>query len=166
MSQMVIEISEGIINHVYVDSIESYQVEITDTDDMYDPERQADRKRLEHLIKKGGMRDLLDEEMPEEDMAPAPVLDSGVFVLIKEGAEAKTENGRKLQVLDAAYLDGYLTASARISKFITNLYRKKEPHASQLHANLKPLLSQLSADYDQMCKRLNETEYDRIGSGT
>lgn len=162
MSRMIIELSDGIITKIYTNSMEDYQVEITDPDDEYDSERVADRRRLEHLIGKGGLRDILNEEEEPEEVSFVPDMNPGVLVLITEDGTAKTENGRRMQILDAAYLDGYLTASARLTKFITRLFREKNPDASAIYNYLKPLISQLDTDYYQLCRQLNEKAYDDI----
>lgn len=162
MSRMIIELSDGIITGIYTDSMEEYQVEITDPDDEYDLERVADRRRLAHLIGKGGLRDILNGEEEQDEVSQVPGLDPGVLVLITEDGAAKTENGQRLQLLEAAYLDGYLTASARLTKFITRLFRERNPDASAIYNCLKPLISQLDTDYNQMCRQLNEKAYDDI----
>lgn len=163
MSRMIIEVCDGIVTEVYTDSLECFQVEITDPDDIYDPERKDDRKRLEHLIRKGGMRDILNGGTPQNEEIVALTMDPLAFVLIKDDSAAKTDAGRKLQALDVAYLDGYLAASAKLSQFITKLYREKNPEASLISHCLKPLISQYSSVYDQMCKQLNEKAYDKLG---
>lgn len=162
MSRMIIELSDGIITGIYTDSMEDYQVEITDPDDENDLERAADRRRLVHLIGKGGLRDILNGEEEQDEVSPAPGLDPGVLVLITEDGAAKTENGRRMQLLEAAYLDGYLTASARLTKFITRLFREKNPDASAIYNCLKPIISQFDTGYCQLCRQLNEKAYDDI----
>lgn len=163
-NRMVIEIVDGIINGVYSDCLDEFVIEVTDPEDIYDPEREKDRKRLAYLIEYGELNNLL-EGLPEEENTSEnqlPVFDTRAGLLIKEDSVAKTELGRALQKLDAVYLDGFLYGFSRLNRFIRELYREKNPSARSVNKILEPLRSYYNKTYDGLCDRLNSFDYDEV----
>lgn len=162
--KLIIEIEDGIICGVYTDSPEEFMVEVTDPEDIRDPEREKDRRRLEHLIKEGGWNNLLEEQQETEPVPEnnLPFFDVKAWVLIKEGSYAETEMGRCLQRLDAVYLDGFLYGYSRLNRFLWDLYQKKDPVAGTVSKALEPLRCYYNSRYDGLCERLNTWDYDEI----
>ncbi|XBX10637.1 hypothetical protein QMP26_41605 (plasmid) [Enterocloster clostridioformis] len=163
-SRMIIEIEDGIINGIYTDCQEKFTVEITDPEDLRDPEREKDRRRLEYLIKNGGLTNLLEEQQEEETVSEKqlPVFDTKAWVLIKEASIAKTNEGRALQRLDAVYLDGFLYSYCRLSRYLRDLFRKRDPVARTVYKVLEPLRCYYDETYDGLCERLNSMDYDEL----
>lgn len=62
VKKLIIEIVEGIISGIYTDSGEKFIVEITDPEDIYDPERKEDRERLEKVINSGCLVNVLEND--------------------------------------------------------------------------------------------------------
>jgi hypothetical protein len=78
------------------------------------------------------------------------------LVLIKDGNEAETRDGRQLQAAHAAYIDGYITATGEISRFIHRLWKIDKRTASTVYHAVKQLSEQQDASYKAMCDRLND----------
>lgn len=164
MTNIIIDMYDGLVEGVYANSPEEFKIEITDKDDIYDPDRVEDRKRLEYRIKHGGLVDIMNVQ-PElsklsEDDLPWP--DSNVLILVRDDCMAKSPEGKLMQHLDAVYLDGYLNGFSRLERYITELYRKKDPNASVIYHTLKPLIEQYNQVYNGLCNRLNTEDYDAL----
>lgn len=96
-----------------------------------------------------------------EDTPPIAVtLDKGIdprcLVLIKTGNEADTRDGRQMQMAQAAYIDGYITATGEFSRFITSLYKSDSKTAAIVFSAMQPLRESQNASYNTMCGRLND----------
>jgi len=89
-------------------------------------------------------------------------LDKGVnakcLVLIKSGHEAQTSEGRQIQSAQAAYIDGYTSATGELSRFISYLYKTDKAKAAIVHEALKPLSELQDQSYNVMCDRLNDKD--------
>lgn len=158
MSKIIVDVFRGIVDGVYSDNPEEMQIEICDSDDHCDETRANRYEAVQHLLKHGGMQNLLYEEDPETPDDKAPRLNPDVFILIKTSNEAKTESGKKAQLLSAAFVDGYLSAYGELSRFITKLYRDKRPGAHEVYTALRPLLDRQNSSYDELCSDLNKPE--------
>lgn len=62
---------------------------------------------------------------------------------------------RMEQAIMCAIIEGYTDATAEISKFISKLYREKDPNASLIHDALKPLMHQQNERYSRLVSELN-----------
>lgn len=161
MYKLILEIDGGIVTSVYTDSREEYQVQITDTDDDL-AEREQMEKLIDYQIKQGILRDVLCGNKEEEkiESARVPSFDPRAILLVRESDRVKTSTGKFLQKMDVAFIDGFLSASGKISRYITSLYKTKNPTARIVYNELKPLNRQLNGDYNSMCLRLNQEDYD------
>lgn len=153
MPRVIIEIHHGIINGVYTDILENLEVKICDPDDIFDDERSAEFSALQHQIKHGGLHNIAG--FPVRDAQCTAGLDPNAFLLIREPYTAKSEVGKTAQRLSAAFVDGYLTAHAELSRYLTRLYRDKQPNAALIYHSLIPLLDQQNSTYYELCKTLN-----------
>lgn len=77
-------------------------------------------------------------------------------VLIKDGNEAQTKEGRMMQVNHAAYIDGYTSATGELSRYITKLWTIDKAVASTVHGALNALRNQQNESYSTMVERLND----------
>jgi len=77
-----------------------------------------------------------------------------VTLLCKNPAE--TQEKRMEQALMCAAIDGYTDATAELSRFITKLYREKDPNAATIHRALKPLIEQQDEHYSRLVAELND----------
>ncbi|OQA48403.1 MAG: hypothetical protein BWY46_01410 [Firmicutes bacterium ADurb.Bin300] len=75
-------------------------------------------------------------------------------LLIRE--PSKDEKVRKAQYALAWQIDGYTDATAELSRFISKLYREKNPHAKLIHNTLKPLTVSQYEKYEDMCNYAND----------
>lgn len=159
MPRVIIEIHHGIINGVYTDILENLEVKICDPDDIFDDERSAEFSALQHQIKHGGLHNIAG--FPVRDAQCTAGLDPNAFLLIREPYTAKSEVGKTAQRLSAAFVDGYLTAHAELSRYLMRIYREKVADAATIHHTLIPLLDQQNFNYDKLCEDLNRPElYD------
>lgn len=158
MARIIVNLSRGIVDGVYSDNPEEMQVEICDSDDQHDDIRATQYEAVQYLLKHAGMQNLLYEEDPETQEDKTPCLDPDVFVLIKSQNEAKSDQGKAIQRLSAAFVDGYLSAQGELSRFITKLYRDKHQAAHEVYTALRPLLDRQNANYDILCADLNRPE--------
>jgi hypothetical protein len=89
-------------------------------------------------------------------------LDKGIetrcLILIKDDNIAETREGRQAQVVHAAYIDGYITATGELSRFITKLYETDRNTASIVYNAFQSLRDNQNASYNTMCRRLNDKE--------
>ena len=90
------------------------------------------------------------------------MLDPNVFLLIKEQNQAKTETGKNIQLLEAAYIDGYITAQGELDKFIAQLYKSKDVNASLIYNTLQLFRKQQNKRYNEMCEYINSEDFDSI----
>jgi hypothetical protein len=81
------------------------------------------------------------------------------IALIKTGNEAITEDGKFNQMLQCAKIDAYTDATAELSKFITKLYKDKNPNANIIYNTLKPLIDNQNKNYDSMVELLNDVSF-------
>lgn len=88
-------------------------------------------------------------------------LDKGMnpacLLLIKNGNEAQTNDGRLVQTVHAAFIDGYTSATGELSRFISYLYQTDKATAAIVHKALKPLIELQNQSYNAMCDGLNDT---------
>lgn len=71
---------------------------------------------------------------------------------------SKNKEKRIHQLVMCAVIDGYTDATSELSKFITKLYREKNPNASVVYRTLQPLFDKQNEHYNELCKELNEIE--------
>lgn len=71
---------------------------------------------------------------------------------------SKNQERRIQQMLMCAAIDGYTDATSELSKFISKLYREKNPNASVVYHALQPLIDKQNEHYNQLCNELNEIE--------
>lgn len=163
-NRLIIETEDGLVNNVYTDSMEEFDIEITDPEDECDIDRIKERRRVELLIRNGGVREILNGPQDTEIKAEPefPVADPQSALLIMEENFAKTDTGILLQKVDLAYMDGILTASGMLNKFIRKLYMDKSNDASIVYKALRPLIEKYDTVYDGLCNRLNTWDYDMI----
>lgn len=83
------------------------------------------------------------------------MFDTRAIALIHTDKVAKTEQGRVNQMCQCAMIDGYLTANGEVSRFISKLYREKNPNASIINAALQPLFAEQTKKYGKMTDELN-----------
>lgn len=164
MKKLIIEIEGGIVSGVYASLPEDVEILIKDSDDKHDDERIQDYYMLQQLIDHGCIEDTLYREMnPEEEPSIPSMLNPDVFLLIKEANTAKTEAGKRMQQLNVAFIDGYLTAQAEITRFIWKMYRSKDKDnqnkAHMLSAMLKPLIQQQNDHYFKLCEFVNQLDF-------
>lgn len=84
------------------------------------------------------------------------------LVLIKN--EAKTQEGRMLQVVQAAYIDGYLDAGAKLTHHITKMFKEKNPDASTVYKGTEEVKKVWNKRYDELVNELNDIK-DEKNSG-
>jgi hypothetical protein len=96
---------------------------------------------------KPGMTITLDKEV-----------DSACIVLIKSGNEAKTRDGRLMQTIHAAYIDGYITAADELSRCITHLWQTDKATARTVYNALHALRTEQDKSFNVMIKRLNDAK--------
>ena len=66
--------------------------------------------------------------------------------------------GRRMeQGLQCAMIEGY-TDAAELSRFISKLYREKDPNARLVHEMLKPLIRRQDEHYRKLVAELNGEE--------
>lgn len=164
MKKLIIEIEGGIVSGVYASLPEDIEILIKDSDDKHDDERVQDYYTLQQLIDHGCIKDILYQEMnPEEEPSIPSMLNPNVFVLIKEASTAKTEEGKHMQQLNAAFIDGYLTAQAEITRFIRKMYRSKDKDsqnkARMLSEMLEPLIQKQHDHYFKLCEFINQPDF-------
>ena len=146
-----------------------------DDEDRYDEERVADYHQIHRLIEHGCLTDIYNEPVvpdgelnDDSNQESKPLrLSPDAFLLVPEPWEAKTENGRLLQKLDTAFVDGFLNAWGRFERFILSLNCSQFPEEREVGATLlrylEPVRRQMNADYDAFCKRVLEPEtYDQV----
>ncbi len=164
MKKMIIEIEGGVVSGVYTSLPEDIEILIKDSDDKHDDDRVQDYYMLQQLIDRGCIEDTLYQEMnPEEEPSISAMLNPNVFLIIKDANTAKTEEGKHMQQLNAAFIDGYLTAQAEITRFIWKMYRSKDKDnqnkAHMLSAMLKPLIQQQHDHYFKLCEFVNRSDF-------
>lgn len=161
MKKLIIKIEEGIISGVYTNLPEDIEVLIKDSDDRYEEERTQEYHRLQQLIDHGCVKDILYQEItPEEESSIPSMLNPDVLLIIKEANTAKTDNGKRMQQLTAAFIDGYLTAHAEITRFIWKMHRSKDKEIQKivclLSKALKPLVCKQNDHYFKLCEFINQ----------
>lgn len=174
MRKLIIELCRGILSAVYSDSVEPLDIQVIDDEDRHDEERAANYHQIQRLIEHGCLIDIYNDPVipdgkPNDDSNREnnPLrLSPNAFLLVPEPWEAKTENGRLLQKLDTAFIDGLLNAWGRFERFILSLNRSQFPEEREVGATLlrylEPVRRQMNVDYDAFCKRILESEtYDR-----
>lgn len=67
-----------------------------------------------------------------------------------------TPEKRMEQALMCAAIDGYTDATGELSRFITKLYREKDPLAATVHKALNPLIEQQTQHYSRLVAELND----------
>lgn len=164
MKKMIIEIEDGIVSGVYTSLPEDIEILIKDSDDKHDEDRVQDYYMLQQLIDRGCIEDTLYQEMnPEEEPSLPSKLNPNVFLLIKEANTAKTEDGKRMQQLNAAFIDGYLTAHAEITRFIWKMHRSKDKEIQNtvrvLSEILEPLILKQNDHYFKLCEFVNRSEF-------
>lgn len=164
MKKMIIEIEGGIVSAVYTSLPEDIEILIKDSDDRHDDDRVQEYYMLQQLIDRGCIEDTLYQEMnSEEDPSIPSMLNPNVFLIIKEANTAKTEEGKRMQQLNAAFIDGYLTAQAEIIRFIWKMHRSKEKDTQNkvciLSETLKPLIQKQYDHYSKLCDFINQPDF-------
>lgn len=164
MKKLIIEIEDGIVSGVYTSIPEDIEILIKDSDDRHDEDRVQDYYMLQQLIDHGCVADILYQEMnPEEEPNIPSMLNPNVFLLITEANTAKTEDGKRMQQLNAAFIDGYLTAQAEITRFMWKMYRSKDKETQNkvcmLSETLKPLIQKQHDHYSKLCEFINQPEF-------
>lgn len=159
MSKVIVKIEKGCVKNVYVQGMEDCQVKVMDE------QNPADWECIEHMVTKGVLYDALNRkqsigEKAEED---TPCINPMVFLLIRDKEQVKTKTGRTLQMMEAAYCDGFLTAYGLYFKYIGNLFVMKNPMAGTVYQTMKPLNQILDSKYNAIYLRLNEEDYDNLG---
>lgn len=122
----------------------------TDTQLLYSlckPLIQEMEKKFEELIEKLNNMDAEDA---------LSILDPRALVLVRD--ISNDEEIRKKQQLICSYIDGYLTGSARLSKYITRLFREKHPSAQFLYRTTEPIRKKVDKKYDELVKYVNNIE--------
>lgn len=76
-----------------------------------------------------------------------PVPDSQAILLLREPNIADTEEGREMQRAYTAYIDGYLTASSKLDRFIRELCNSKDEITREQGFTLYNLTEGLRKDY-------------------
>lgn len=157
MSKIIVEIRSGGVNEVYTDSHEQLEISILDHDE---PDEET-HFNLNQLIQKGLVKAVLNAEAKKILNKPTcPILDSNIFLVIRDENHAITPIGKKMQLLHAAFTDGYLSANAEISRFISQLFRsaieEERQLASTIFNGLKPLSDMQSKHYNELCNFINQ----------
>lgn len=164
MKKMIIEIEDGIVSGVYTSLPEDIEILIKDSDDQHDDDRVQDYYMMQQLIDRGCIKDTLYQEMnPEEEPCIPSMLNPNVFLIIKDANAAKTEEGKHIQQLNAAFIDGYLTAQAEITRFIWKMHRSKDKDMQNkvhmLSEILEPLIQKQHDHYFKLCEFVNRPDF-------
>lgn len=162
MKKLIIEMYRGLLAGVYSDSCEEFDVQEIDADDQYDDERMADYYQVQLQIERGNMVDIYNTpavvQTPEQQEFPLAMRDSRALLLVPDIYEAKTPTGKQQQQLDVAFIDGFLNAWGRISRYILGLNRsgnaEERERARMLQQYLDPVLQQMDADYTAFCGKV------------
>jgi hypothetical protein len=172
LKKIIIEVEGGIVSGVYSDVPDEAEILIKDSDDQYD-EHMQEYIRLQQLIDRGCVTDLMypaaesDHSAAIQTEGPC-MLDPNVFLLIREPNIAKTKEGKTIQRLHAAFIDGYLSAQAELFKFIMGLYRSHNKEdsdaACMISDSLAPLRAKQDWSYRQLCEFINQPgAFDEAG---
>lgn len=169
MKKLIIELYDGLMAGVYADSYEPIDIQVIDNDDRYDEERAAEYSRAMQLIERGVMADIYNRPAAEEsepETAPPAMRDPRALLLVPDIYEAKTEGGRSQQQLDVAFIDGFLNAWGRITRYILGLNRscnaEDREKARLLQKYLEPVMQKMETDYTAFCgKVVDPNAYDQ-----
>lgn len=161
MSKLIIvEIEKGTLQGVYTDALEEFEVRVKDADVRQDDDEEY--LRLRALIKRGAVRDIYFEPATLAETSEPPEPDPRACVLFMEQNTAQSETGKALQNKYAAYIDGYLTAAAELSRFLYSLKKAGNAEdgklALELGHGLDTLRHRQYENYDRLCDHLNTPE--------
>lgn len=158
MNEITIIIDEHNILHVYKGLNENIKVTILDENKKEDSEK---IKELQYLFDKGLILDVINNKeniVSKLNSKQFPFLDENAVLLIRDQNHAKTDSGRNKQLIFTAFIDGYLSASAELSKCITKLFKSKNKNVSLIYNELEPLINKQDENYKLMCDYLNKSE--------
>ena len=157
---IIVEIENGTLQGVYTDALAEFEVRVKDADNRQDDEEEY--LRLRALIQKGAVRDIYSEPVTLEPISKPPEPDPRACVLIKDQNTAQSEAGKALQNEYAAYIDGYLTASAELGRFLYSLRKSGNAEdvklALELGNGLSTFRQKQYENYDRLCDHLNTPE--------
>lgn len=161
--ELIIKVNRGIVTGVYTHFPENIIIRVTDDDDRYDEERQHEYHAIQKLIDSGAVVDALygSMETSEASELTLPAPDPNTFLLIRDLEAVKTETGKKVQLLYAAYIDGYLRSHAEICKFARKFAKENSDTDIDFlgfYNVVKPLLEKQLKTYDGLCDELNKSE--------
>ena len=172
MARVIISTDGGVLLDVHTDASEPIQYLMVDEQDKFDDIRAPAYMACERLLQAGFLTACSEikvpvhlgetaadapgqENMRKEDKG-CPQLGTEGFDLICDDNQADTGDGKILQKLDAAFVNGYLAASAELSSFIGGLFRAHDPRAADVYTALRLLLDRQSDNYFVSCARIND----------
>lgn len=158
--KIVVEIVNGTLQSVYTDYPGQVDVEVKNFNpSQYDT---ADYEKLALEIREGTLRSC--GCMHPEIGAPTRVLapDPGALLLIDHDSRADTELGCKMQNTYSAFIDGYLTGTAELERYINSFYRDNDKaqigKGLDLYRKTEALRKMQHKRYDDMVRFLNTSE--------